>query len=230
MSDQNVREIQLGGKQLVFLFMASVVLAVAIFLLGISVGRGVGTPAAETATDAPAAVPPAPAEMPPPTQTSPADLSYHDKLQDQTAPKAQAAPPDTTAKPAATPPATDTTSVPVAPPAQPAPPTTPPAPQTAAARTAAPPAPAPSTAKTAAGARAQSTGSGWFVQVAAFKSRENADRQVSQLKAKGYSAIVQADPGSLFRVRIGPFQERTEANLTAERLQREDNIRASVGR
>ncbi len=68
------------------------------------------------------------------------------------------------------------------------------------------------------------------MQVAAFKSRENADRQVTQLKAKGYTAIVQADPGSLFRVRIGPFQERTEATLTAERLQREDNIRASVGR
>jgi cell division septation protein DedD len=68
------------------------------------------------------------------------------------------------------------------------------------------------------------------VQVAAFKSKANADRQVSQLKAKGYTAIVQADPGSLFRVRIGPFQERAEASNTAERLQREDNIRASVGR
>src|SRR6186713_212781 len=105
MPDQNVREIQLGGKQLVFLFMASVVLAVAIFLLGISVGRGVGTPATEAATDASAAVPPPPAEMPPPTQTSSADLGYHDKLQDQTAPKAQAAPPDEPAKPAATTPA-----------------------------------------------------------------------------------------------------------------------------
>ena len=56
--------------------------------------------------------------------------------------------------------------------------------------------------------RAPDAASGWFVQVAAFKSRENADRQVSQLKAKGYAAVVQADPGSLFRVRIGPFQER----------------------
>ncbi len=183
MPDQNVREIQLGGKQLVFLFMASVVLAVAIFLLGISVGRGVGTPATEVATDAPAAVPPAPAEMPPPTQTSPADLGYHDKLQDQTAPKAQAAPRDEPAKPAATekPAATDTTSVPVKPP--PAPPAASSAPQTAAARPAAAPAatPTPSTAKRAA----QSAGGGWFVQVAAFKSRENADRQVSSAESEG---------------------------------------------
>lgn len=211
MPDQNIREIQLGGKQLVFLFMASVVLAVAIFLLGISVGRGVGTTATDTATDAPAAVPPAPTEMPPPTETTPADLSYHDKLQDQAAPKGEATPTDRTSKPAAArPAATDTTSVPVAVP---------------------PPPPAPSTAKPpAAAARSTAAGGGWFVQVAAFKSRENADWQVSQLKAKGYTAIVQADPGSLFRVRIGPFQERTEATLTAERLQREDNIRASVGR
>jgi DedD protein len=225
MADQNVREIQLGGKQLVFLFMASVVLAVAIFLLGISVGRGVGTPAPETTTDVPVATPPPSGEMPPPTVTSSADLGFHDKLQDQTAPKAQAPPPDEPAKPAPT----DTTSVPVTP--RPAPSAASPAPQAASGGTAAPPpppAPPSSSSKPAvAGARA---GTGWFVQVAAFKSRENADRQVSQLKAKGYSAIVQADPGSLFRVRIGPFSERAEANATAERLRREDNIRASVGR
>jgi cell division septation protein DedD len=221
MPDQNVREIQLGGKQLVFLFMASVVLAVAIFLLGISVGRGVGGPAADAAADAPAAIAPAPAEMPPATKTTPDDLSYHDKLQDQTAPKAQAAPADDTAKPGAAPAAaTDTTSVPVTP--QPA--------RSTAARAGPPPPPTPSTAKPTTPARGQVTGAGWFVQVAAFKSRENADKQVSQLKAKGYSAVVLADPGSLFRVRIGPFQERSEATLTAERLQREDNIRASVGR
>ena len=43
MSDSDVREIHLSGKQLFFLFMASVVVAVAIFLLGVSVGRGVKT-------------------------------------------------------------------------------------------------------------------------------------------------------------------------------------------
>ena len=40
MAEQQFREIQLSGKQLVFLFMTTVVLAVAIFLLGVSVGRG----------------------------------------------------------------------------------------------------------------------------------------------------------------------------------------------
>ena len=41
MTDQTFREIQLSGKQLVFAFMASVVVLVAAFLLGVSVGRGV---------------------------------------------------------------------------------------------------------------------------------------------------------------------------------------------
>ena len=41
MADSGIREIQLSGKQLVFLFMASVVLIVSVFLLGVSVGRGV---------------------------------------------------------------------------------------------------------------------------------------------------------------------------------------------
>jgi hypothetical protein len=41
MADQEYREIQLSGKQIVFLFMSLVVVAVVIFLLGVSVGRGV---------------------------------------------------------------------------------------------------------------------------------------------------------------------------------------------
>jgi cell division septation protein DedD len=41
MSDEGVHEIQLNGKQLVFLFMAATVVAVVIFLCGVMVGRGV---------------------------------------------------------------------------------------------------------------------------------------------------------------------------------------------
>ena len=39
--DDAFREIQLSGKQLVFVFMAGVVIAVVIFLIGVQVGRGV---------------------------------------------------------------------------------------------------------------------------------------------------------------------------------------------
>jgi hypothetical protein len=41
MSDDGFHEIQLNGKQLVFLFMAATVVAVVIFLCGVMVGRGV---------------------------------------------------------------------------------------------------------------------------------------------------------------------------------------------
>ena len=41
MSDDGFHEIQLNGKQLVFLFMAATVVSVVIFLCGVMVGRGV---------------------------------------------------------------------------------------------------------------------------------------------------------------------------------------------
>jgi len=51
--DEGFREIHLNGKQLVFLFMALTVVAVAIFLCGVMVGRGVrNATAANVAADA----------------------------------------------------------------------------------------------------------------------------------------------------------------------------------
>ena len=40
-ADEAFHEIQLSGKQLVFLFMATTIVAVVIFLCGVQVGRGV---------------------------------------------------------------------------------------------------------------------------------------------------------------------------------------------
>ena len=53
-ADEGLHEIQLNGKQLVFLFMASTVVAVVIFLCGVMVGRGVRAqrPALEAAVEA----------------------------------------------------------------------------------------------------------------------------------------------------------------------------------
>jgi cell division septation protein DedD len=231
MSEQHVREIPLGVKQLVFLFLASVVLAVAIFLLGISVGRGINgvSPESAAATEVALTDAPARAEMPPATKTTPADLSYHDQLQGQ-AP----APPASQARGAGD------SSGPGGSRGTPQPESaeTPPAGRagSAAQRDAATPASAvspPATGKppvSAPEARPAPSSSGWFVQVAAFKSRENADRQATELRAKGYAAGVLADPGSLFRVRVGPFPERAEADRALQRLQREEGIRASVQR
>src|SRR5207244_5927983 len=52
MADEGLHEIQLNGKQLVFLFMASTVVAVVIFLCGVMVGRGVRAQRPAEAIDA----------------------------------------------------------------------------------------------------------------------------------------------------------------------------------
>src|SRR5947209_15295360 len=50
--DDGFHEIQLNGKQLVFLFMAATVVSVVIFLCGVLVGRGVKTERAVSSADA----------------------------------------------------------------------------------------------------------------------------------------------------------------------------------
>lgn len=76
MSDREFREIQLSGKQVVFLVMSVVVVAVVIFLLGVAVGRDMresaGPPLSAAVTDTPVAEAPAPAAA--------ADFDYHDLL------------------------------------------------------------------------------------------------------------------------------------------------------
>ena len=80
MSDEGFHEIQLNGKQLVFLFMAATVVSVVIFLCGVMVGRGVraerGPEAvADAATPAPQTTAP---EAPPPASVNPATRAAHD--------------------------------------------------------------------------------------------------------------------------------------------------------
>src|SRR4029079_11870002 len=50
-SDDAFREIQLGGKQLVFLFMVATVFSVVVFLCGVFVGRGVRAERAPAVTE-----------------------------------------------------------------------------------------------------------------------------------------------------------------------------------
>src|SRR5690349_10627080 len=73
MSDEGFHEIQLNGKQLVFLFMAATVVSVVIFLCGVMVGRGVrvqqGGVLAANAFDV-VTDPTAPAESPAPAAPS----------------------------------------------------------------------------------------------------------------------------------------------------------------
>lgn len=210
MSEEGFHEIQLSGKQLVFLFMATTVVSVVIFLLGVIVGRQVkaetliadatGTSlefAADvpqpTAPDAPVGEAQVTGDTPTPVEEEPDQFSYHERLQQQSAAAAEEPPPATPEEPVAADPALET-----------------------------PPAPA-----------APAT-SGWVVQIGAYKDRATADRIVSTLTRQQFPAFVLAptagSPTATFRVRVGPYSERREAESVAGRLQREHQYSPFVTR
>ena len=227
MSDQGFHEIQLSGKQLVFLFMSLLVLAVVVFLLGVSVGRGVrlavpSAPRASVDAGAPGDTS-VPATMPPPTQTSPNELDYHERLQGRGAseppkvaeppsPPTEAPPQASSTQPAGAAPQTSASKTPAAPARGGA--DTP--------KTTTPPAAAGNAAKPAPVSPAPAAGA-WSVQVEAFRSKELADNLVAKLKGKGYAAFVfnSAPPGVPYHVRIGPFAQRDDAVRTQDRLKKE---------
>lgn len=211
MAEQHFREIQLSGKQLVFLFMTSVAVAVAVFLLGVSVGRGLGPGAAPDTPEQVAEVLP-PEDLPPPTEIGTEDLAYYDQLKDTETPAAESEPVSTTDS------GTLAEPEPVAEPMVQAPETPTPTPAPVSAPEP-PPAPSPKPVLV----------DGWSVQVNAFRSRANADRQAQELKEKGFAATVQSADG-LHRVRVGPFADRTDANRIAARLRAEEGLRPSVTR
>jgi cell division septation protein DedD len=213
MSDQNFHEIQLSGKQLVFLFMCAVVLTVVVFLFGVSVGRQVppasleaDAGAASSSTDADAVAGAAPAA---PAAAPGNEISYADALEAPVEDPTKAAPPAPVPEEA-------TTSVQVAEA------TPPPAP----AKSSAEPTPAAKAAPKAAPAAAVATGitNGWFVQVGAFNANDVAGREVTKLKGRGYPASVLTEPptvpGPRFKVRVGPY-ERPEADRVRAQLSKE---------
>jgi DedD protein len=202
MSEEGFHEIQLSGKQLVFLFMATTVVSVVIFLLGVVVGRRVpaemliadatGTTLEAVAPDGTpvaADVPPAAGEAPPPVPQEADQFSYHERLQ-QSAP----APVEETA-PAVPEPAS------VEPAAEPAPP------------------PAASGWVVQIGAyRDRATAD----RIAATLKRQQFPAFVL--------APTAGSPTATFRVRVGPYSERREAENIAGRLQREHQYNPFVTR
>ncbi len=205
MPDQSFREIQLSGKQLVFLFMCAVVLTVVVFLLGVSVGRDMRAVSAQAA-QMPGAAPPA-AEAPAPTETTPAELSYPQALQGGQDPSKIAPPPPAAEEPAAE-----------APPSPAAERTSHPAkarPEQAAA-------PPPRPAESAPAPSAAAAASGWVVQVGAFTASGVAASEAAKLRGKGYPAFVftepAATPGPRYKVRVGPYPARADADRMLKTL------------
>ena len=207
MSDDGFHEIQLNGKQLVFLFMAATVVSVVIFLCGVMVGRGVRSPQgpagelaampvpdqaqADASADAPP--PPAPTAAPP----EPVDDYYKDLTAER--------PTDVRAEPA-------------------------PEPRRAAAarepaRAAAPPDEAQPPSAVTSG--------GYAVQLAALRDRAEAEGIVKRLVGKGYPAYV-VNPVTgrppIYRVQVGRFPDRREADRIAARLKAEEQFNPWVTR
>ncbi|HEY0284575.1 MAG TPA: SPOR domain-containing protein [Vicinamibacterales bacterium] len=245
MSDEGFREIQLNGKQLIFLFMAVTVVSVVIFLFGVLVGRGVregavtteiaGGEVAPDSREAPAAdngpgAPPAgstPSQAPPAPATE--QLSYAERLLRDTPAEENLKSPgasETAAAPAPVVQEPVVEKAPVPPPA-PAPPAKEGAPASAVPepRTVKPTAiPAPAAAAQAS----DPTGPGFSVQVAAYKDRKEADGLAKALAAKGYPAFVMAPvkgaPTTLFRVRVGKYKTLKDAEAVEARLQTTEQL------
>jgi cell division protein FtsN len=196
------------GKQIVFLFMSAVVIAVVIFLLGVSVGRGVRksnspTDGSEAGDTTVAATPP----------VKPADLNYHDALQApaaageagrSTRPVAPAAPP-------AVPPGAPPPPVSDAPSAKPSPGDT----AGATSKPQLPPA-----------GKITSQATAYSLQVGAFNTMSAARSLLAQVKAKDKSYPVstvtlhEGEPGR-FRVVVGPYPTADEANRVMSRLKKD---------
>jgi cell division protein FtsN len=224
MSEQDFHEIQLGRKQIVFLFMAAVVVAVGVFLLGVSFGRSVQSPASAAAADTGAPTDTSVAVVPPPTETKPGDLTYQATLQGQTTPAATPTPtpaPEPASTPASAPPAATPTPTPAAPPPvtqateppksdKPATPDTP-ARGTDASRTSAMPAPS---------ARGQ-----YALQVGAYSTQQAAERMAADLKTKRFPSSITIDPpstpGARFHVMVGPYATRADAQKVIALLDKE---------
>jgi DedD protein len=202
-TDDGFHEIQLSGKQLVFLFMATTVVSVVIFLCGVLVGRGVkgetvnaadalAASAAPQATGVQSA--PSPTELPAPPAEVP--LRYPKLLAED--------------KPAAE----DFKPVPEP---KPAPETARPAAALVPVETARPP----------AGVDTPRAGV-WAVQVVALTDRTAANAVVQRLNGKGYPAFLVSPqagaPVQNYKVRVGRYGDRAEAEQVRNRLKKEEQF------
>jgi cell division septation protein DedD len=217
--DDGFHEIHLSGKQLFALFMATVVVSVVIFLIGVFVGRNVRSQqaaAAERLNDS-AALTPAPVRQAAPAQvadsapeaaeppTPPAEtdeLSYKRRLEGPPAAESLKSP-----APAAAPPA--------ARPASPQP-------------KAAAPAPAPQ----AAGIIGTPLPGTWVIQIHVLRDRTAANGIVRRLVGKGYPAFLVAagPPTGSYKIQVGRYKDRNEAQKVIERLKKEEQFNPWITR
>jgi cell division protein FtsN len=260
MSDDAFHEIQLNGKQLIFLCMTAALVLVVAFLSGVLVGRGVraqkdGTLVADgaAAVAAPAADPTAGAAVPAGEQAAPQpletvapptpadeDLTYEKRLGGKQPQKDVLPPAEKAAEPPAAarqPPAVskEKDALKTAPPAAaPVPAKATPVPAKAAT-----PAPHADASKAGDAAKAKDVGvpgepagGGYYLKISAHKERAQADAVARRLAAKGYASFVVQTPGrhGLFSVRVGKYKTRHEAESIKQRLEKEEQSKPLISR
>ena len=78
------------------------------------------------------------------------------------------------------------------------------------------------------------TGGSLILQVASYKDRDAARRQLDNLLAEGYAGSVQVadlgDRGTWYRVRIGPYKNEKDALKILEKLREERNLKGYIVR
>jgi DedD protein len=234
MSDEGFHEIQLNGKQLVFLFMAATVVAVVIFLCGVMVGRGVPT-RTSSPNNSPeqAALDPTASLGLPATQTvatsenapltAQETLTYPSLLEDPNPPAetfaalddARAAP---SARRRAPPPEVTTTRV-----ETPKPVSTPPPPKPAVTAQpkpalAAAPKPAAAAPKPVAAPSKPALATTRVPVAGGLPPSRDASADRGQASGQGADAALNEPPGVGFVVQVAAVRQRAEANTIARRL------------
>jgi cell division septation protein DedD len=223
MAEEGVHEIHLNGKQLVFMFMATTVVAVVIFLSGVMVGRGVpprnamadrsadvasagidptvsATGAGETSTPRASGTAPVGSS---PAGSSPAGSNSAPVTTQETLTYAERleapTPPRETLK--------EIADTPVA---------------ASATRPANKPADKPAVTPAAF---AEPPGTGWAVQVMALPASQRGDAEAlaRRLAAKGYPSFV-VPRGNRFAVRVGKYPNQREAEAISARLKKEEQF------
>lgn len=225
-AEDGFHEIQLSGKQLVFLFIVTTSVVVGVFLFGVLVGRGArdlrasdAGPASTSEAPLPAApaevVPNAAADVPVPSDEEAKDLTYADRLREPGAPVEKLKPAGAERdRP------TEAAKEPAPKPAVKAPPAAP---------VASKPAAAPSIP---AGIPTSGRPGTWVVQVIATREPGIATSIVQKLTAKGYPAFLLSPaagaPQPFYKVQVGRYNDRGEAEKVSTRIKKEEQFQSWI--
>lgn len=225
-AEDGFHEIQLSGKQLVFLFIVTTSVVVGVFLFGVLVGRGAKDLRASEATPgstneaplqgAPAeAAPNAAIDVPVPSDEGAKDLTYADRLREPGAAAEKLKPAASESEPPA-----EAVKEPAPKPAAKAP---------LAPAVASKPAPPPSIP---AGIPTSGRPGTWVVQVIATREPGIATAIVQKLTAKGYPAFLLSPaagaPQPFYKVQVGRYNDRGEAEKVSTRIKKEEQFQSWI--